>query len=425
MKIVIRPDRAGWPALCQRPEPAIEELESTVRDMMAQVRHGGDKALHALTQLLDGVKSEQLAVSTLHPVSIPSDLDLAITMAWRNIEAFHRAQIPQEIAVSTQPGVDCWRRALPLDRVGLYVPGGTAPLFSTLLMLGIPARLAGCREIVVCTPPDVHGALHPVMAEVARRMGIDKVFTIGGAQAIAAMTFGTESIPAVDKLFGPGNSYVTRAKQIAQEFGVAIDMPAGPSELLVIADASCNPAFVAADLISQAEHGPDSQVMLVSDDEDVVRAVVEQIAAQLPSLPRAEIAYKSLESSYGLVLDDLDTAMAFSNLYAPEHLILATRNAEQLADQVRHAGSVFVGNYSCESAGDYASGTNHTLPTNRFARQYSGVSVESFMKYITFQKMTSEGLRRIGPAIATLASAEGLEGHRRAVTVRLKSLTNV
>jgi histidinol dehydrogenase len=418
------PERAKWDTLCQRPAMESEKMLSAVQSVMDNVRLRGDRALIDLTARFDGVQLESLLYPVPENCAIDNELTDAITLAWGNIHCFHSAQAEISTPIETTPGVVCWRKSLPIERVGLYVPGGSAPLFSTLLMLGIPATIAGCKQIVVCTPPTKSGGVDPTILYVSTLLGLKHIYTVGGAQAIAAMTFGTETIPKVDKIFGPGNQYVTLAKQLAQQQGVAIDMPAGPSEVLVIADATCNPAFVAADLLSQAEHGADSQVILLSDNENVLAEVKAQLAVQLRALPRKATAVKALENSRSILLRDVTEAMDFSNHYAPEHLILATDRADELAALVTQAGSVFIGHYSCESAGDYASGTNHTLPTNGYARAYSGVSLDSFVKKVTFQKLTAEGLQNIGPTIERMAAAEQLDAHRNAVTIRLNTLNN-
>ena len=429
MQFYSYPELSAWPALLQRPATAeAPQVAARVRALFEQVRTGGDAALLDLAIELDKAALTSLVVSEAEfaaaAAQVPAGLQAAIRQAKANIEAFHAAQREPELRVETMPGVVCSRRAVPVQRVGLYVPGGTAPLFSTLLMLGVPARLAGCPEVVVCTPPQSDGSVSPVILFVAQLLGIEKVVKAGGAQAIAALAMGTASVPAVDKIFGPGNRYVTAAKQLAAgEFGVAIDMPAGPSEVLVIADASANPAFVAADLLSQAEHGPDSQVIVLSDSREVLEQVQVEITRQLATLPRRDVAAKALETSRAILLPDAAAMLAFSNQYAPEHLILATDNAETLATQVTNAGSVFLGHLTPEAVGDYASGTNHTLPTSGYARQYSGVSLDSFIKKITFQRLTAAGLRGIGPVVEIMAEAEGLAAHARAVSVRLAALS--
>ena len=428
MQFYSYPDPSLWPTLQQRPAAAeAPQVAARVRAIFEQVRAGGDAALRALAAELDKAPVTQLLVSGAEfaaaAAQVPAELQAAIRQAKTNIEAFHTAQRDPELRVETMPGVLCSRRAVPVQRVGLYVPGGSAPLFSTLLMLGVPARLAGCPEVVVCTPPRADGSVSPVILFVAQLLGIDKVVKAGGAQAVAALALGTASVPAVDKIFGPGNRYVTAAKQLAAaEFGVAIDMPAGPSEVLVIADASVNPVFVAADLLSQAEHGPDSQVVVLSDSSVVLEQVQAEVIRQLALLPRRDVAARALDVSRAILLADADRMLEFSNQYAPEHLILATDNADALAAQVTNAGSVFLGHLTPEAVGDYASGTNHTLPTSGYARQYSGVSLDSFVKKITFQRLSVQGLQAIGPVVETMAEAEGLTAHARAVTLRLAAL---
>ncbi|MBP9153168.1 MAG: histidinol dehydrogenase [Flavobacteriales bacterium] len=432
MKVFRNPNPSDWPSLCERPSIDLSELKPKVQSVLDDVKTRGDEALFEFTAKFDMVDLKSLVLTVPNSVEINSELKSAIDVAWKNIHTFHAAQqsIPEKI--ETTKGVFCWRKSIAIEKVGLYIPGGSAPLFSTLLMLGIPATIAGCKEIVVCTPPNKDGSVDAAILYVAQKLGLKQIYTVGGAQAIAAMTFGTDSIPKVDKIFGPGNQYVTMAKQLVQQNGLAIDMPAGPSEVLVIADDSCEPAFVAADLLSQAEHGPDSQVVLVfvrSEElgvrsEKVLDEILEELDKQLAQLPRKEIARLALANSSALLMNSSNEAMGFSNLYAPEHLILATKNADELAEKVVNSGSVFIGNYSCESAGDYASGTNHTLPTNGYARSYSGVSLDSFVKKVTFQKLSAEGIQNIGPSIETMTSAEQLDAHRNAVTVRLKKLQN-
>lgn len=426
MKTYTYPTPEQWSFLCKRPSQQLAEIDEIVSEVIQKVQKEGDKALRYYTEKWQGCALNSFEVKpTEFDEALPKvneSLKQAIQTAQSNIEKFHRSQRIQEPKIETTAGVICWRNAVPIEKVGLYIPGGTAPLFSTLLMLGIPAKLAGCSEIVVCTPPGKDGSIDPVILYTAKLLGFEKLYKIGGAQAIAALAFGTESIPAVYKIVGPGNQYVTRAKQKVQEMGVAIDMPAGPSEVLVIADESCNPSFVAADLLSQAEHGVDSQVVLVTTEERIVEKVKAEIDLQLPKLPRHEIAQKALEKSRAIVLPDMDNCFKFSNQYAPEHLIIASEEAGKYVSFIVNAGSVFLGNYSCESAGDYASGTNHTLPTNGFAKSYSGVSMDSFSKMITFQHLTALGIQNIGPAIEIMAEAEGLQAHKNAVTLRLKSL---
>lgn len=425
MKVFRNPDRSDWPQLCERPTMDLSELQPKVQKVLNEVRNGGDEALIALTTQFDKVNLSSLALQVPESVELDEKLKSAIDVAWENIYKFHAAQQQQPEKIETTEGVFCWQKSIAIEKVGLYIPGGSAPLFSTLLMLGIPAVIAGCKEIVVCTPPRKDGSVDAAILYVAQKLALKKIYTVGGAQAVAAMASGTESISKVDKIFGPGNQYVTMAKQLVQQQGVAIDMPAGPSEVLVIADDTCEPAFVAADLLSQAEHGPDSQVVLVFVGiESVLNEILEELEAQLNQLPRKEIAQKALENSVAIVLNSSEEAMDFSNEYAPEHLIIATQHCDELANHVVNAGSVFLGNYSCESAGDYASGTNHTLPTNGYARSYSGVSLDSFLKKVTFQKLTATGIQNIGPSIETMAAAEQLGAHRNAVSLRLKKLNN-
>ncbi|MBO9727740.1 MAG: histidinol dehydrogenase [Chitinophaga sp.] len=417
------PDKSTWSTLLQRPVMDTSALEKKVNDILQEVRINGDQAIRKFAAEFDKITLENIQVpatafaqaeATLEPA-----LKAAIQQAAKNITTFHRAQQEKVQVIETMPGVQCWRKPVAIQKVGLYIPGGSAPLFSTILMLGIPAMIAGCKEIVLCTP-----SLHPAILYTAQLVGIGKVFTIGGVQAIGAMAYGTETVPQVYKIFGPGNQYVTCAKQLVNKSGVAIDMPAGPSEVAVLADENCVPDFVAADLLSQAEHGPDSQVVLVTTSEKVLTDVTNALNAQLEQLPRKGIATAALENSKMILVKDMDTAMDMLNAYAPEHLILACNGAENIADKVTDAGSVFMGNYTPESAGDYASGTNHTLPTNGYARAYSGVSLDSFVKKITFQQIAPEGLQNIGATIEAMAAAEGLEAHKNAVTVRLQQLEN-
>jgi histidinol dehydrogenase len=426
MNVFSNPARTTWTKLCERPQLELGFLESSVRNIMNRVKNSGDEALREITLQFDKVELNSLQVPEAEinaaPNSLSAELKNAIEKAAANIKKFHAAQRRETLKVETMPGVSCWRKSVAIDRVGIYIPGGTAPLFSTVLMLGIPAKLAGCGEIVLCTPPDKTGKINPAILYAAAHVGVTKIFRIGGAQAIAAMAYGTESIPKVYKIFGPGNQYVTKAKQLVLEDGVAIDMPAGPSEVLVIADTSANPAFIAADLLSQAEHGEDSQVILVVLDESVVEPVKQEILKQLQALPRKAIAEKALAHSRVVYFSDINEAAAFVNEYAPEHLIINTRDFDDFADKVTNAGSVFLGNYSPEAIGDYASGTNHTLPTNGYAKAYAGVSLESFMKYITYQQLTREGLRSLGPVVEQMAEAEQLMAHKLAVTVRLKEI---
>jgi histidinol dehydrogenase len=423
MKKFLNPEKAIWPSLCARPEKDHTQLFNLVEEVFNRIKTEGDAALLEYTAKFDGVNLQNLSVTDAEFQEAEKNLDpalkAAIELAIRNIHKFHAAQHTPPQTIETMPGVTCWRKALPIEKVGLYIPGGTAPLFSTVLMLGIPAMLAGCNEKILCTPPSSDGKIHPAILVSAKLCGIEQVYKVGGIQAIAAMVYGTAQIPSVYKIFGPGNQYVTAAKQYAQLRGVAIDMPAGPSEVLVIADESANPDFIAADLLSQAEHGQDSQVMLVATNEAIADAVQNAIQKQLTELPRKEQAMGALSHSVAVIVNNLAEAMAFSNLYAPEHLILQVENARQYAEQVRVAGSVFIGHYTPESAGDYASGTNHTLPTNSFARAYSGVSLDSFMNKVTFQEISQSGLKAIGPAIETMATAESLDAHARAVSIRI------
>ena len=423
MKVYDNPARSEWNTLLQRPVAEAARLEEIVSGILQQVKTGGDAAVKALTLQFDKAVVDDLQVSESEFRDAASSLDealkTAILTAKANIETFHRRQLSEPEMVETMPGVQCWRKAVAIEKVGLYIPGGTAPLFSTILMLGVPARLAGCKEIVLCSPPDKHGKLHPAILFTAEAVGVTKVFKAGGVQAIGAMAYGTATIPKVSKIFGPGNQYVTCAKQLIQQEGIAIDMPAGPSEVAVYADASANASFIAADLLSQAEHGVDSQVILVVREKQLVAKVQQELDTQLAVLPRKDLAAKALENSKIFVITEEATAMELLNEYAAEHLILACDNAGVLARQVVNAGSVFLGHYSPESVGDYASGTNHTLPTNGYAKAYSGVSVDSFVKKITFQQLTRQGLQMIGRTVELMAEAEGLEAHANAVRVRM------
>ncbi len=427
MNTIILPGKESWDSLCRRPAVK-DDLKNIVREIINAVRSEKDKALFRYSEKFDGVLPRNLKVTpeeiTEAAELIGSDLKRAIITAKNNIEKFHLAQLKPEPAVETSPGIRCWRKSVAIERAGLYIPGGSAPLFSTVLMLGIPAKLAGCREIAICTPPGKDGKIHPLILYTASLIGITEIYKTGGAQAIAAMAFGTETIPGVYKIFGPGNQYVTKAKELVQEEGIAIDLPAGPSEVLVISDDGADPEFIASDLLSQAEHGPDSQVVYLTDSPGMIEKVKSRIEEQLKILPREEIAGRALEHSKLILLPSLDDCIDFSNRYAPEHLIINTAEPAELSEKVINAGSVFLGPYSCESAGDYASGTNHTLPTNGFARNYSGVSTESFMKKITFQEINEEGIRILGPVIELMAGAESLNGHKNAVSIRLKSIRN-
>ena len=427
MKTINNPSEKKWPKLAERSAIKQAKLMELVNTVFYDIRKKGDKALLKYARKFDGFAAEQFTVDAgtiaAAASSIPEQLKEAIGLAKRNIEKFHLSQQEQTLKVETSPGVVCWREARPIEKVGIYVPGGTAPLFSTVLMLAVPARIAGCSEIVLCTPPDKDGTVHPAILYAASLAGVTRVVVLGGIQAIGAMCFGTHSVPKVEKIFGPGNQYVMTAKHAAQYYGTAIDMPAGPSELVVVADSSCHPSFVAADLLSQAEHGPDSEVILLSDNKQVIREVNRELEIQLSNLPRQDIAEKALKNSRAIQFKDIDTCIRFSNLYAPEHLILAVENPVLRSREVTSAGSVFLGNYSCESAGDYASGTNHTLPTSGHARAYSGVSLDSFVKKITFQQLTEEGITSIGAAVETMAEAEALIAHKNAMTLRLEEVS--
>lgn len=423
MRIFKEPARSIWNELCNRPQLDIEFLEGTVRNILLRVRQGGDAALREFSRQYESAELKNIEVSaeeiTAAMNSVSPTLAEALQTAAANIEKFHSSQLREDITIETSPGVVCWRKAVPLNRVGIYIPAGTAPLFSTVLMLVIPARIAGCKEIVICTPPDKNSRVNPVIIYAAKVAGAHTIYKAGGAQAIAAMAYGTQTITPVDKIFGPGNQYVTKAKEMVAREGIAIDLPAGPSEVLVWADESASPAFVAADLLSQAEHGVDSQVMLVCNTLSFAERVIAEVKLQLEILPRKDIAKQSLANSRAVILTDENAAVDFINAYAPEHLIINTANAVQAAELIRNAGSVFIGQFTPEAAGDYASGTNHTLPTNGYAKVYGGVSVESFMKYITFQHITREGLEKLGPVIVEMARAEQLEAHARAVSIRL------
>jgi histidinol dehydrogenase len=429
MKTVKYPKRTDWSGLVSRPEFERNEFTKVVSDILAEVKEKGDTALFDFTQRFDKATLKTLAVSESEISEaiklVPEDLKNAIELASNNIKKFHASQNTEELIVETTKGVKCWRKNVAIEKVGLYIPGGTAPLFSTILMLAIPAKIAGCKEIILCTPPDKNGTINPAILYTASLVGVTKIFKVGGAQAIAAMAYGTESVPQVYKIFGPGNQFVAKAKEVVQQEGIAIDLPAGPSEVLVIADTTCNPSFVAADLLSQAEHGADSQVILLSDNENVISEVSKELEIQLAALPRKELATKALENSQSILLENMEDCIDFSNQYAPEHLIIASENSKFFIGKIINAGSVFLGNYSCESAGDYASGTNHTLPTNGYAKNYSGVSLDSFVKKITFQKLEKEGIQNIGPAIELMAEAEQLFAHKNAVTLRLKEIQDV
>ena len=426
MKIIPFPKRTEWSALLARPVQSTQQIEAAVAPILAQVRTGGDAALIDLTKKFDKIDVAdgglEISDSDLNAAEahLSDELKSAIRQAYQNIRLFHERQKQPVEKIETMPGVTCWRKSVGIEKVGLYIPGGTAPLFSTVLMLGIPAQLAGCREIILCTPSD-----HPAIYFAAKLVGVTNVFRIGGAQAIAAMAYGTESVPRVYKIFGPGNQYVTAAKMLVAKEGVAIDMPAGPSEVAIYADDSAIPAFVAADLLSQAEHGTDSQVLLVSTSKKLINTVNLTLTTQLSRLSRQTMAAKALENSKMILVENKADAIDLLNAYAAEHLILSVENAEEVAEQIINAGSIFLGNYTPESAGDYASGTNHTLPTNGFARAYSGVSLDSFVKKITVQHITPEGLQNVGPVVEAMADAESLDAHKRAVSLRLASLADV
>ncbi len=426
MQVFEYPPLNEWAKLLERPENDLSNLYNTIQGILDDIKANGDKAAKAYSEKFDGHAPEKLLVSKAELdegcLQVSSKLKDAIYLAKLNIEKFHEAQLTTERVVETMPGVVCRQKSVPIEKVGLYIPGGTAPLFSTVLMLAVPAQIAGCKEIVLCTPPDKDGKINPAILYTASLIGIKNIYKLGGVQAIGSMAYGTETITKVDKIFGPGNSYVTAAKQLVSLKDVAIDMPAGPSEVEVLADETANPAFIASDLLSQAEHGVDSQVILITDSVDLIPKVQEELKVQLDALPRKEIAEKALENSRIILLKDKQEMIDMTNSYAPEHLIIAMRDEDEVANKITNAGSVFIGNYTPESAGDYASGTNHTLPTHGYARAYSGVNLDSYMKKITFQKITPEGLLNIGPAIEEMAGTEQLEAHKNAVTIRLKSL---
>lgn len=426
METIIYPTKESWKDILKRPTIDTTSLEAFVQSVLSDTKANGQKAVRKYTLQFDKIDLETILVTadefSVAEKLVTEELKQAIQLAKNNIEKFHSAQKEEVNIIETMPGVTCWRKSIAIQKVGLYIPGGTAPLFSTILMLGVPAKLAGCSEIILCTPPDLNGNINPAILYTAQLVGINKVFKIGGVQAIGAMTYGTEVVPSVYKIFGPGNQYVTCAKQLVNKQGVAIDMPAGPSEVAILADDTCIPEFVAADLLSQAEHGSDSQVILVSTNEDVIKNIQSELEKQLDLLPRKEFATKALANSKAILLKTNEEAIELLNEYAPEHLIIACSDDETLAEKIINAGSVFLGNYSCESAGDYASGTNHTLPTNGYSKAYSGVSLDSFVKKITYQKLSKEGIKNIGPSIELMAEAEGLQAHKNAVTVRLNNL---
>ncbi|PJE47322.1 MAG: histidinol dehydrogenase [Sediminibacterium sp.] len=424
MNIIQFPEKTNWGNIIKRPVADSNDLNDKVAAVLNGVKQGGDNAISQYTLQFDGVSLQGFQVTEAEILNaqtqIDADLKVAIETAAENIRNFHLTQVSQALPIETMPGIFCWRKSVGIDKVGLYIPGGSAPLFSTILMLGIPAQIAGCKQVILCSPPNKNGDLHPAIIYAATLVGIKQLFKIGGVQAIAAMAYGTETVPSVYKIFGPGNQYVTAAKQMVQLNGIAIDMPAGPSEVCVLADDSAVPDYVAADLLSQAEHGADSQVLLVSTSKQLIDAVNQSLVSQLALLPRKELALQALQNSRAVLMSSLSDAVELVNDYAAEHLIIACQNANEIAEQISNAGSVFIGNYSPESVGDYASGTNHTLPTNAYARMYSGVSVDSFVKKITFQQLTKEGLTAIAKTVETMAEAEGLQAHAEAVRVRLK-----
>ena len=426
MNILYNLKKTEWSEILKRPTQTVADIEQTVNQVVSEVQLKGDWAVSKYTELFDGTSLEKTEICAGEiqdaEVAVSSELKDAINLAKSNIEKFHAAQKTDKISVETSNGVQCWQEKRPIQKIGLYIPGGTAPLFSTILMLAVPAVLAGCKDIVLCTPPNKEGKVHPAILYTAALCGISRIFKIGGIQAIAAMTFGTESVPKVYKIFGPGNQFVTVAKQLATKHQVAIDMPAGPSELLVVADDSADAAFVASDLLSQAEHGADSQVILVSTSKGLITEVEKEIESQLAVLPRKEIAAKAMENSKLIYIERAELALELINEYSPEHLIICTKNENFYIDGIENAGSVFIGNFTPESAGDYASGTNHTLPTNGYAKQYSGVNLDSFMKSMTFQKISENGIREIGPAVELMAEAEGLHAHKNAMSLRLKKI---
>jgi histidinol dehydrogenase len=429
MQIIKYPEKETWSQLVSRPELDSGALMATVSTVISDIKTNGDVALFEYINKFDGGIKGELSVSHeaigLAESKLSSELKAAIDLAFSNIARFHDSQVDVVKRVETFPGVVCWRQSIAIERVGLYIPGGTAPLFSTVLMLGIPAQLAGCKEVVLCTPANKNGEVNPAILYAAQKAGITEIYKVGGAQAIAAMGIGTASIQKVDKIFGPGNQYVTAAKQLIQLNGVAIDMPAGPSEVCILADETANPAFIAADLLSQAEHGIDSQVFLVSDSEFVLTEALQELEIQLERLERKNLAASALENSKAILVHNLDEGLELVNAYAAEHLIIASDKASEFVSLIKHAGSVFLGNYTPESAGDYASGTNHTLPTNGYARAYSGVSLDSFVRKVTFQQITAEGIKQLGQTIITMAEAEGLDAHAEAVRIRIKSLKDV
>ena len=428
MKTYINPSKDSWTELLQRPLFSVGELEKQVQEILDDLKTGGIAAIRKYTEKYDGVLIQDFAVTKVEIAEaialVDGSLKNAIQVAARNIRQFHESQVQEIKKIETSPGVICWQKSVGIEKVGLYVPGGSAPLFSTVLMLAIPAKIAGCKEILLCTPPNKEGKIHPAILFAANLVGVTQIFKLGGVQAIGAMAFGVDCIPKVNKIFGPGNQYVMAAKQLVSRGDVAIDMPAGPSEVAVMADSTANPEFVASDLLSQAEHGPDSQVILVTNSADLVIKVQNEIEKQLAQLSRKEIAEKALANSQAIVLENTLEMIDLINDYAPEHLIIAMNNYLEIAEKIINAGSVFLGNYTPESAGDYASGTNHTLPTNGWARSYSGVNLDSFIRKITFQEITAEGIKNLGPVIEIMAASEELEGHKNAVTLRLNEIRN-
>ena len=428
MQIIRNPKRSEWAGMLERPHIDVSALREPVLGVLNDVREGGDEAVKKYEKKFDKVELESLAVSEEEMAEaealVSDELKNALNAACENIKRFHASQKAVCPRVETSSGVTCWQKAVPIDKVGLYIPGGTAPLFSTVLMLAVPARIAGCAEIVLCSPPGKDGKLNPAILVAAKVAGVNKIYKIGGVQAIGAMAYGTESVPKVYKIFGPGNQYVMAAKQEVSLHDVAIDMPAGPSEVEVVADDTADPAFVAADLLSQAEHGVDSQVVMVTCSESLLAKVAEEVEKQLAELPRKEIASKALENSKMILVENMDEAVELTNEYAPEHLILAVENYMDVAERIRNAGSVFLGNYSCESAGDYASGTNHTLPTSGYAKAYSGVNLDSFMRKITFQELTADGVRNLGPTVEIMAHCESLDAHCNAMRIRRLAVEN-
>ncbi len=426
MNKIYNPDKSNWSEILKRPTQSFNDIEETVKGIFKEVQAKGDEAVAKYTSLFDGINLENIVVSNQEIEEainlVSTDLKESIQLAKSNIEKFHKAQITSKIEVETTEGVFCWQEKRPIQKVGLYIPGGTAPLFSTVLMLAIPAQIAGCKEIVLCSPPDKSGKINPAILFAANLCGVTKILKVGGIQAIAGMTFGTKSIPQVYKIFGPGNQYVTVAKQVATQFGVAIDMPAGPSELLIVADNAAIPSFVASDLLSQAEHGIDSQVILVSTSKKLIDDVEIEINKQIQVLPRKAIADKAIENSKLIFVENDQIALDLINEYGPEHFIICCENEDFYVNNIENAGSIFIGNFTPESAGDYASGTNHTLPTNGYAKNYSGVNLDSFMKSMTFQKISQKGIQNIGKAIEIMAEVEGLQAHKNAVTLRLKVL---